>query len=93
MVHNRGKKKKQIQQTRSSVNFPPGLFSTKKYLLQNNKKKLENGFQFFIRKINIAADSPPSWKILIDFSSANNLKIVEARDSQYEHTRKGLCSV
>lgn len=30
----------------------------------------KNGFQFAVRKINTAAASPPSWKILIDFSSA-----------------------
>lgn len=51
------------------MNFPTGLFSTEK-CLYCKRNFWENSFQFAVRKINTAAASPPSWKILIDFSSA-----------------------
>lgn len=51
------------------MNFPSELFSTEK-CLYCKRNFWENSFQFAVRKIKTAAASPPSWEILIDFSSA-----------------------
>lgn len=52
------------------MNFPSELFSTTKCLCCKIKNFWRNGFQFAVRKINAAAASLPSWKILLVFSSA-----------------------
>lgn len=52
------------------MNFPSELFSTEKCLCCKIKKFWEKWFQFAAQKINTAAASPPSWKILIAFSPA-----------------------
>lgn len=81
-----------MEQTRSIVNFPSELFSTRKCLLQNTKK-LENGFQFFIRKLTQQLALHLLEKFLFISALQTTLQNMEARDYLYKHTRKRLCSV